>query len=116
MNSTKEMLPSFEQVVSINDSQEFLKSFCNKALELIEEFKKKYSQAIAEKDQEKLSSITHKIASTMKWLDLDGFLSLTKSYKDLSLSDPDEMLALLKDVLYHSDQIEEAIKSKLEEL
>ena len=38
METTKVMIPSFDQVTSMTDSKEFMQNFCNKALELFQEF------------------------------------------------------------------------------
>ena len=43
------MIPSFDQVTSMTDSKEFMQNFCNKALELFEEFKREYGYAIEKK-------------------------------------------------------------------
>jgi hypothetical protein len=116
MNLTKEMRPSFDKVTSITDSEVFVQRFCVKALELMEEFKAKYSEAIIAREMNDLGSITHKISSTMKWLDLEEFMSLTESYKELTNSDKSATEKLLGEVMHYSNVIEEAIQSKLDEL
>ena len=116
MNLTKEMTPSFEKVTSITDSTVFVQRFCVKALELLEEFKVKYSEAIIARQIKDLGSITHKISSTMKWLDLEDFMSLTESYKDLAVQDKKSMEKLLGEVIHYTDKLEDAIRAKLSEL
>ena len=116
MNSVKEISPCFDKVESVTDSKEFIQGFCIKTLELFEEFKSKYNKAIAAQQISDLDAITHKISSTMKWLGLDEFVLLTKSYKDLTMSDQTTMNKLLGDVMYHSNMIEDSIRSKLREL
>lgn len=116
MNLSKEMRPSFDQLASVTDSEDFLKTFCIKALKLFEEFKSAYSKAISAQQISDLDAITHKISSTMKWLDLEEFLSLTESYKDLTESDKNTMEKLLGEVMYYSNMIEDSIRCKLEEL
>lgn len=116
MNLTKEMRPCFDKLTGITDSKEFVQKFCLKTLELFEEFKAKYSKAIITRQLRDLDSITHKISSTMKWLDLEEFISLTQSYKDLMESDKYTAEKLLDEVMYYSNVIENSIRCKLEEL
>ena len=113
MNSIKEIHPSFEKVTSVTDSKEFVQTFCIKALKLLEEFNTDYAEAINSKDISKLDSATHKIASTMRWLDLNEFVSFTKTYKDTSLFDRQKNEALLDEVLHLSKMIENSIRAKL---
>jgi hypothetical protein len=115
MNLTKEMRPCFDKVTSISDSKIFVQKFCLKALELFEEFKPKYSAAISTQQIKDLDFITHKISSTMKWLDLEEFISLTKSYKDLTASDNNTMESLLDEVMYYSNMIEDSLRCKIDE-
>lgn len=116
MNSIKEISPCFDKVTSVTDSKEFIQTFCIKALKLFEEFKSTYSEAIAAQQISDLDAITHKISSTMKWLDLDEFVSLTKSYKDFTMSDQTTKEELLAEVIHYSNMIEDSIRSKLQEL
>ena len=116
MNSIKDMRPSFDQLTSVANSKEFLETFCVKAIKLLDEFKKDYSRAMKEKNISDLHSITHKISSTMKWINLDEFVALTKSYKDLPLTDKEGVAKLLDEVMHQSNKIEESIRAKLAEL
>ena len=116
MNSIKEISPSFEKVASVTDSKEFIQSFCQKALNLLEEFKEEYSKGIRGKEVDKLDAATHKIASTMGWLDLDEFVSFTRSYRSATLSDKHKNEVLLDEVLQYSHMIENSLRSKLNEL
>jgi hypothetical protein len=116
MNSIKEISPCFDKGKSVTDSKEFIQTFCVKALELLKEFKSAYKKAIAAQQISDLDSITHKISSTMKWLDLDEFVSLTQSYKDFSISDQTTMEDLLVEVTYYSSLIEDSIRRKLVEM
>ena len=116
MNSIKEMRPSFDQLASVASSKEFLETFCIKAIKLLDEFKTAYSRAMNEHKISDLDSITHKISSTMKWINLDEFVALTKSYKDLPFTDKEGVAKLLDEVMQQSDKIEESIRAKLAEL
>lgn len=116
MKSIKEIRPSFDRLGSVADSDEFVRSFCLKTLDLIKEFKLKYGSAITGQNIDELDAITHKISSTMKWLSLDDFVSLTRQYKNFSASDENTFAELLSDVMCHSDMIEDSIRIKLAEL
>ena len=116
METTKVMIPSFDQVTSMTDSKEFMQNFCNKALELFEEFKREYGYAIEKKKFKDLDAITHKISSTLKWLNLDEFIEIMQAYKDVPKSDKLALQKILEEVLYHSSQIEESLRTKLSEL
>jgi hypothetical protein len=116
MNSIKEIHPSFEKVSSVTDSKEFIQTFCMKALKLLDEFNKDYAKAIITREINKLDSATHKIASTMRWLDLDDFVSFTKSYKESTLVDRNKNEKLLNEVLHYSKRIENSIRKKLHDL
>ena len=116
MESIKEISPCFDKITRVTDSKEFIQTFCIKSLKLIEEFNSVYSNAIASQQLSDLDAITHKISSTMKWLDLDEFVSLTKSYKDLTMSDQITKKKFLAEVMHYSKMIEDSIRSKLQEL
>jgi len=116
MHSIDEMKPSFEQVTSVTDSKEFIENFCHKTLKLLDEFKREYRKAISGQRISDLDSITHKISSTMKWLELDGFISLIKSYNDVKISDKIALEQILNEVMEQSNRIEDSIHAKLNEL
>lgn len=116
MNAIKEIHPNFDNVTSVTDSTEFIQTFCIKALKLLDEFNKAYAKAINSGEISKLDSATHKIDSTMRWLDLDDFVAFSRSYKDSTLDDRHKNEELLDEVLQYSQMIENAIRNKLNEL
>ncbi len=116
MNTIKEISPCFDKLASVTDEKEFIQGFCIKTLELFEEFKSEYSKAIVAQQISGLDAITHKISATMKWLELDEFHSLTKSYKDFTVSDQTKLNKLFGEVMYHTNMIEDSIQSKLRQL
>ena len=116
MNAIKEIRPNFDNVTSVTDSAEFIKTFCIKALKLLDEFNKDYAEAMNGREISKLDSATHKIDSTMRWLDLDDFVAFSRSYKDSTLDDRDKNEELLDEVLQYSQMIENAICNKINEL
>ena len=116
MSLPDEMIPSFDQVENLTDSKEFFQSFCEKGIELIDDFNIKYEDAIQNNKLGDLDSITHKISSTMKWLKLDEFVNLTRAYKELDMKDNAVSEKLIKDVKHHATKIRESLSVKLEEL
>ena len=116
MNSIKDISPCFDKVTSVTDTKEFVQTFCLKALKLLEEFKAAYRLAIENKKIDELDSITHKIASTMNWLELDEFVTMTRAYKDFPSFDKKRYDELLEKVMHYSNMIENSIRSKLDDV
>ena len=110
------MTPTFKKLAHLHQSDEFLQSFCQKTLVLLNEFQSQYGEAIQHQMTNELNAITHKISSTMLWLELNDFVQLITSYKKVRLADRQLVEKLLDDVHYHTGEIKSVLLHKINEL
>ena len=108
-----EIKPSFSRLATLSHSDEFAQTFCKKTLDLLDEFENIFFEALKNQNRGTLDDITHKVSSTMQWLELDGFVILIKSHKKLVLSDPKVRQKLAMDVTHYLQLIKESLREKL---
>ena len=108
------MTPSYEKLFDLQESDEFVKDFCRKTLVLLDEFVAAYEEALAQNDFNKLSDLTHKVSPTMRWLGMEKYVQLIKSYNKLPIGEPEFNKRLMKEIILATQQIKHHLIEKIE--
>ncbi|GEM_PF-2527572 len=107
-------VPNFDRLEGMMSSGDFVISFCQKVIYLLEEFERKYVAAIEDSKEDHLNEITHKIQSTMKMLGLEDFYFFTKSYEKMDFRDKLAKVELVEKTLSYVSTIKQSMMEKQE--